>query len=350
MMAQEKSDKQIVDDELLNTLKLVSPGKGLRTAIDHISRASTGALIVVGNMEKLKQVISGGFEVDCKFSPQRLVELCKMDGAVIIDEDSNRIMHANVLLIPNPSISSEETGTRHQAAERTAKQTNQLSIAISEKKKTVSLYYGNMKYVLRDTQELLNRAAEESRMLEKHRDVFKELIQKLNFLEFSNLVSQEDVALVVQRAEIISRISDIIRKYIIQLGKEGELIKIQLKELIKGIEDEELLILKDYGKRDLFTIKVELYDLPLEKLIETGSILDIMGYLGKDEQAIARGYRILNKTSLSKDQSHELISKIGSFPRIYNTDSEDLLMILGNDQKVSDLQKELHKIRENAVW
>lgn len=349
-MTTEKIDKQIVDDELLNTLKLVSPGKHLRTGIDNISRASTGALIVVGDIEKLKQVISGGFEVDCKFSYQRLVELCKMDGAVIIDENSNKIVYANVLLIPDPSIYSEETGTRHQAAERTAKQTKQLAIAISEKKKTVSLYYGNMKYVLRDTQELLSRAAEESRMLEKHKDVFKELIQKLNFLEFSNLVSLEDVALVVQRSEIISRISDIIKKYIIQLGKEGDLIKIQLKELIKGIEDEEILVLKDYSKRDLFTTKVELYDLPLEKLIETKNILDLMGYIGKEEQTIAKGHRILNKTSLTKEQISDLINKFGNFSKIFDASSESLMSVFGEEQNVYNLHEELHKIRENPVW
>ena len=348
-MTSEKIDKQIVDDELLNTLRLISPGTGLRKSIDNISRAGTGALIVVGNIDKLKPILSGGFEVNCKFTPQRVVELCKMDGAVIIDDDSNRIIYANVLLIPDPSIPSEETGTRHQAAERTARQTKQLAISISEKKKTVNLYYGNMKYALRDTEELLNRAAEESRMLEKHKEVFKELIQKLNFLEFSNLASLNDIALAVQRAEIISRISDIIKKYIIQLGREGELIKIQLKELIKGIEDEELLILKDYSKRDFFTTKVELYDLTLEELIDSKKILEIMGYIGDEEQAIAKGYRMLNKTSLSKEQISDIISKFGNFNRISAASSEELLSIF-DDEKIFNFQRELNKIKENTVF
>lgn len=348
-----KVDKQIVDDELLNTLKLVSPGKSIRTAIDNISKAGTGALIVVGNIDDIRKVISGGFEIDCKFSPQRLVELSKMDGAVIMDNETNRIVHANALLVPDPSIPTEETGTRHQAAERTAKQTKQLSIAISEKKKTVSLYYGNMRYVLRDTQELLSRAAEESRMLEKHRDIFKELVLKLNFLEFANLSSLEDVGLVVQRAEIISRIADIIKKYIIQLGKEGELLKIQLKELIKGVEDEELLVLKDYSRRDLFTTKVELYDLSLEKLIDLKNIIEVMGFVGEEELSksiMAKGYRILNKTPLSKEEVDDLIGRFDYFPRIFEASPNELVSEKMKENKVLEMQKELTKIRENAVW
>ena len=348
-MAEEKLGKNIVSDELLSILRMVSPGKGLRTAIDNISKASTGALIVVGDIEELKRVISGGFEIECKFTPQKLVELCKMDGAVIIDDNTNRIVHVNALLIPDPTIKTEETGTRHQAAERTAKQTKQLTIAISEKKKTVSLYYGNMKYVLRNTEELLNRAAEESRMLEKHKEAFKELMLKLNFLEFANMVNLEDMALAVQRAEIISKITGIIQKYIIQLGEEGELMKMQLKELIKGVEDEELLVLKDYSKRELFTTKVELNDLPIDKLVNLKNILETMGYF--NEEAIkTKGYRVLSKTSLTKNEIEELIERFNYFHRILETSPDELISGKIDKARVLDLQKELTKVRESTVW
>jgi diadenylate cyclase len=348
-MAEEKIGKNIVSDELLSILRMVSPGKGLRTAIDNISKASTGALIVVGDISELKRVISGGFEIECKFTPQKLVELCKMDGAVIIDDNTNRIVHVNALLIPDPTIKTEETGTRHQAAERTAKQTKQLAIAISEKKKTVSLYYGNMKYVLRNTEELLNRAAEESRMLEKHKEAFKELMLKLNFLEFANMVNLEDMALAVQRAEIISKITGIIQKYIIQLGEEGELMKMQLKELIKGVEDEELLVLKDYSKRELFTTKVELNDLPIDKLVNLKSILETMGYFN-EETVKPKGYRVLSKTSLSKNEIEELVQRFSYFHRILETSPDELISDKIDKVRVLDLQKELTKVRESTVW
>jgi len=348
-MAEKLKDKGVIPDELLEVLRLTSPGRPLRTAIDEISKAGRGALIVVGDMVQIQKVIDGGFDVNCTFSHQRLMELCKMDGAVVIDKDCKIILLANALLVPDTLIKTTETGTRHQAAERTAKQTDCFVIAISEKRRTVTLYYRNMHYVLRDPQGLLSRSAEESRMLEKHKEIFNELVLRLDFLELTNLPSLNEAILAIQRAEIIARIASVIKSYIIELGREGSLVKMQLKDLTKGIDDEELLILKDYSKRDVFATKVDLAELSLEEeLIEPENILKTLGYSEK-EDVVTKGYRMLSKTGLPESEIEDIIKKVKNLQTLMTTQPESLISDKISREKLLFLQKELSKIKENIV-
>jgi len=352
-MAEKTGEEKTIPDELLGMLRMLSPGKPLRTAIDEISKAGTGALIFVCDLndDGVKKVISGGFEVNCDFSAQRLVELCKMDGAVAIDKNCKKILLANILLVPESSVKTSETGTRHQAAERTAKQTKNLTIAISEKKKIIKLYCGDIRYVLRDSQELLSRAGEESRMLEKQKEMFSELLLKLNILEFTNLPSLNEAVLAIQRVEIMARIAAIIKTYIVELGKEGALVKMHLKELMRGVEDEEIQILKDYSKRDVFATKVDLVDLPLEDMVEVNNILEILGYWRDEntENVTAKGYRILNKTTLTEDESTDLIKKFGNLQEVINAPMDSLVSNKIDENKSFILQKQLSKIREDVM-
>ena len=155
-------------EELFEMIKLVTPGTPLREAIDNIAKAGLGALIVIGDSNNVINLINGGFKINCQFSPQKMLELCKMDGAIILSDKLDKVVYCNTMLAPDPTIETDETGTRHKAAERTAKQTNRLVIAISERRKTISLYYKNIKYTLRSSEELLGKAMETMRMLEKY--------------------------------------------------------------------------------------------------------------------------------------------------------------------------------------
>jgi diadenylate cyclase len=234
--------------ELFDILKLVSPGTSLRIAIDDILRAENGALVVVMNKE-VEKILEGGFKVNCKFTPQRLTELAKMDGAVVLSEDLEKILYANVLLVPNASIPSNETGTRHKAAERAAKQANTLAIAVSERRKKISLYYSDIRYVLRNAEEILRRATETLQILEKQREIYDDLLMNLNVLEVTGLVSVSDLCNILQRIEMINRIDDTIRKSIVELGRDGSIIKMRLRELTRNTEKTEQLILKDYSAK-----------------------------------------------------------------------------------------------------
>ena len=99
----------------------LSPGTPLRDGIDRIVRAKAGALLVLDDEPDVLAICSGGFLVDAPYSPQRLSELAKMDGAIIISTDGGRIARANVHLVPDPTVPTSETGTRHRTAERVAR-------------------------------------------------------------------------------------------------------------------------------------------------------------------------------------------------------------------------------------
>ena len=176
----------------------------MRTVINDLIGANLGALIVFDSSE-LEKLIEGGFRVNCRFTPQRLFELCKMDGAIVVSSDSRRILHANVLLTPDSTIPSNETGTRHKAAERTAKQANTFVIAISERRRKTTLFIGGIRHILRSSEEVFREIGNTLQILEKQREIFDDLLSKINILEVSNLVSVSDICKVIQRAEIILR-------------------------------------------------------------------------------------------------------------------------------------------------
>jgi len=280
--------------KLINILKFISPGTPLREGIDNVMRAEKGALIVIGDSADVMSIVNGGFHVNSDFTPQKLVELSKMDGAVILDSQAEKILFCNSLLVPNHNIKTGETGTRHQAAERTAKQTGKLTIAVSERRKIVSIYFEDLKYTLRGVSELLDRANENLRVLEKNKEIFDELMMNLNVLEFTALVSISDFSLVIQRAEILRRIAPIVKRYIVELGKEGSLVSMQLREIMKDVEKEEMLILKDYCKDFKFSRRA-LAALSIEELIDSNNIVSSMLYSTADKHVVPRGYRLLSK-------------------------------------------------------
>ena len=139
---------EIKKEEITDILKIIAPGTLLRTGIEGVQKAKTGGLIVAYN-DIVENIFEGGFKINARFTPQRLIELGKMDGAIILSRDLKKILYANVLLTPNNSIPSNETGTRHKAAERTAKQANTMVIAVSQRRDEITLFYKNIKYVLK---------------------------------------------------------------------------------------------------------------------------------------------------------------------------------------------------------
>src|SRR5690348_10798153 len=116
---------------MIEALAAVAPGRPLRQGLDRILQANMGALIVVGDGPDVLAVCSGGFLLDAEFSPQRLSELAKMDGAIILAPDASRIARANVHLVPDPTVPTSETGTRHRTAERVARSVDVPVISVS---------------------------------------------------------------------------------------------------------------------------------------------------------------------------------------------------------------------------
>jgi diadenylate cyclase len=290
------------DSVISDILQFVAPGTTLRAGLDNILRAKTGGLIVVGYSDKVREVVDGGFSIDSAYTPAHLYELAKMDGALILSDGGHRILYANTQLIPDPTIPSTETGMRHRTAERVAKQTDSLVIAISQRRNVITLYQGSLRYSLKDIGVILTKANQAIQTLEKYKIVLDQSITNLGALEFENLVTYHEVSQVIHRIEMVLRIKREILNYVNELGTEGRLISMQLTELLSNIEQEAVLLIKDYTKKereDPYAILSKLQHINSDELMDEQVIVRLLGYSSttelQDLSLSPRGYRILNK-------------------------------------------------------
>src|SRR5713101_7329199 len=231
---------------MIEALATVAPGRPLREGLDRILQANMGALIVVGDGPEVLNICSGGFLLDAEFSPQRLSELAKMDGAIILAPDASRIARANVHLVPNPNVPTSETGTRHRTAERVARSLDVSVISVSETMAVIAIYRNDQKHALEPIPQLVARANQALQTLERYKNRLDAVSGALSALEVDDLVTVRDVVTVLQRAEMVRRIAEEIEGYIVELGSEGRLVMLQLEELMGGVEDDRRLVSKDY--------------------------------------------------------------------------------------------------------
>ncbi len=329
------------EGEFLDILRLVSPGTNLRTALEGIVKSGRGTLIVVEN-EFTNSILEGGFKINARFTHQKLVELAKMDAAIILSPDMKKIMHANVLLTPEHRIPSNETGTRHKAAERTAKMTGTLVIAISERKSEINLYYKNIKYNLKDAGEVLRKTTSTMHILEKQREMFDKNLEKLHHTEIKNELQLEQACRVLQQGESMERLLKSIEKNILELGNEGYAIKSRLKEIMKGINTETHLVIKDYTRLNVKKSQSLLDALTYDELLETDNIA--MALAQKDVLLDSiKGWRALSRTSLSEQDIALLVKEFRSLDSILKKEKHDLSPILG-EEKSEQLVKEVKKM------
>jgi len=290
-------------DLMSKLLQMVAPGTAFRDGLENVLRAKTGALIVVGYSPDLMDIVDGGFSINCEFSPNHLYELAKMDGAIILSEDIRRILYANTQLIPDPSISSTETGIRHRTAERVAKQTGKLVVSISQRRNVITLYQGTLRYSLKDIGVILTKANQAIQTLEKYKTVLDQALTNLGASEFEELVTVHDVCNVLQRIEMVLRIKYEIKRYINELGTEGRLISMQLEELVGNTEYEMVLLLKDYARdpseEKIKDLRLALKRLSSEEILNHHDLARLLGYphsnTALEEQLSPRGFRVLNK-------------------------------------------------------
>ena len=341
-------------------LRLIAPGTPIRNGLENILNAKTGALIAVADSDQVMNLVDGGFKLDVDFSPAKLYELAKMDGAIILSSDFKKILYANTQLIPSPDIFTNETGTRHRTAERTAKQTGALVISISQRRGIITLFRGNDRYVLKDSAEVISKANQALQIVEKYKKVFDSKINMLNEYEFNDIVTLENVLTAIQRAEMVARIADEVVKAIDELGEEGRLLEMQLDETVGDLEKEELLLIKDYiapgKKRTADKIVEELKKIVYEDLIKSSKIADLLGYEdfdNYDEVAVyPRGYRILSKIPRMPNTIVEnLVKSFKSFQHILIADIQRLDEVDGiGEIRARTIKQSLKRMQEQFVF
>jgi|SRR5436190_9022891 len=293
-------DEPRLDPKLLSALARIAPGTELRQAIDDIIRSHEGALIVIGEPAKLEFLISGGIRLDQPLTPQLLYELAKMDGAVIVNANLSKLAYANVQLMPDPAIPTAETGTRHRTAERVAKQTSALVISISQQRETVTVFVGDNRYQLDSIADVLAKTNQALHTLETYRQRLEQVLTRLTALEFQSAVVLDDVLVVLQRAEMTTRMAEDIERDCVELGTEGRLIRMQLQELVGDVPGEKTAVVYDYhteGPAAVRNALERLARLEYGELLEFEVIAETIGYSPTinplDYSVSPRGYRVL---------------------------------------------------------
>ncbi len=339
------NSNKVTEEEFFSVLKMIAPGTNIRAALESALRVGNGALIVVDN-ERLLPLIDGGFRVNCKFTPQKLAELAKMDGAIVLSNDAKRIDYANVLLTPDSKIKTTETGTRHKAAERTAKQTFGLVIAISERRHEITLYYRNVKYPIKNTEEIRRKVNENIQLLEKQRELFDSHLDKLNKLELRNYHNIEQAILVIQKGRLIQKIADDLKRFLVELGNEGSLLKTRLKEIISGVDKETSLVIKDYTNLDMKKTKALLDPLTYDEILDEENILKSLAYETISQKKPIPGWRILSKTLLPEQDIAKLIKAKGTLGEVLHANARSYYDVIG-EEKANLLKEEIEKIKLN---
>jgi len=332
-------------EELYNVLKVIAPGTNFRTALDNIVKGGRGALVAIES-EGLDLLLDGGFRVNCRFTPQKLVELSKMDGAIILSQDMKKIDSANVLLTPDSSIKTNETGTRHKAAERTAKQTGGMVIAVSERRHEIVLFYKNTKHIVKYTAEILRTANEQVQLLEKHRELFDTYLEKLTRSELRNYYNVNHAISVIQKGRTIQKIAADLKRYLVELGSEGILLKTRLKEIIHNVEKETDLVLKDYTKIGPTKSKLLLETLSYDELLDADNIKKAIAYEKEIKAETLKGWRILSKTSLQEQDIALLIKEATNLGKIIHAEVDFYTKILG-EEKALQFKEEIERIKLN---
>lgn len=348
------------DQMLTETLAAVAPGTELRDALERILRGRTGALIVLGHDAVVEDISTGGFPLDIEFSATRLRELAKMDGAIVLDRDATRIMRAATQLVPDSQIETRESGTRHRTAERVAKQTGFPVISVSQSMRIVALYVGGLRHVLEGSNSVLSRANQALQTLERYNARLVEVAGTLSALEIEDMVTVRDVANVVQRLEMVSRISTEIEQYLIELGTDGRLIALQLEELVGGLGNDRELILRDYlhETREGLTVEealTRISELSSTDLLDQAAGARAVGFAvqgdAMDTQVSPRGYRLLSRIPrLPASIVERLVERFGSLQNLLAAEYDDLTQVDGvGETRARTVRNGLARLAESSI-
>src|SRR5271165_1829813 len=343
------------DERRRAALAMVAPGTALRDGLERIVRGNTGALIVLGFDPVVREICSGGFELDAEFSATRLRELAKMDGALVLDQAGTRIVRAAVQLVPDPSLPTQESGTRHRTAERVARQAGFLVITVSKSMRTIAVFTGGQRHVLEDSSALLARAHQALAALERYKRRADDAASALTALEIEDRATVTDIAVAAQRLEMVDRVTGEIAGYLVELGTDGGLLSLQLEELVAGTGNERALLLRDYAPHEPAPGDADkLAGLQADELLDLGTVAAAIGLGagdGLDRRVSARGYRLLRRIPrLPPSAADVLVEHFGGLQNLLSASAADLQQVHGLDRGLAtNVREGLARLAESAL-
>lgn len=327
----------------------------MRHALERIIQQGKGGLLVLGQNPRVNAASSGGFKLtNARFTPARLSELSKMDGGIVLDNDWDEILAANVHFVPDGSIETDETGARHRTAERMAKETEIPVVAVSEGRRVATLFFGDHKIELAAPTEVAAYVNQELQSLERLRSRLAEAENRLSRLEVTGLASYRAVVIVVQRAELVERLGSVIRDRTRTLGDEGRIATLQLNDLLAGVVRTEELVLQDYIKPlragSVGRAKTRLDDLSGPDLEDSSRVAKELGFSDLDDPAEARGHRLLSQVGRLPDSVREdIVRHFGTVTRILSASEEQLIAVEGvGETRAEQLLSFFHRLEAAA--
>jgi len=349
-----------------DVLALVAPGCPLRDGLDRILRAKRGGLVVIGDGPDVLSICSGGFLLDSEFSPQRLSELAKMDGAIILAADASRIGRANVHLMPDSSIPTTETGTRHRTAERVARSIDVPVLSVSAAMSVIAVYRNDQKHTIQPTGWLHDRTDQALATMQRFRSRFDVALNNLSMLEVEDTVSVGDVVAVVQAAEMVLRIAEEVDGYLVELGDDGRLVGLQSAELVDGVARDLSLVVRDYcshahpveeadGLSTVDTIIDRLAHLPSDELRDperVSRVLCLPRSLDSHSGVEPRGYRLLYRLPRFSDTIIErIVDRFVNLQQIMRASLAELEQVEGVGQaRAHSVKDGLTRLAEASIF
>ncbi len=351
-----------IDPELAAALTRVAPGTELRDGLERVMRGRTGGLVVLGHDKAVEAISTGGFPLDIDFTATRLRELCKMDGAVVIDSKTARIVRAATQLVPDPAIPTSETGTRHRTADRVARQTGFAVVSVSKSMHIIALYLKGRRYVLEDPGDILSRANQALATLERYKQRLDEVSRSLSALEIEDLVTVREVCATLQRLEMVRHIASEIRAYLLELGTEGRLVALQLAELVAGVETDRELVVRDYlptkSSRRQRTVAGALEALDLigpSDLLDLTSVGRALGYPashdGLEANVSPRGHRLISRVPRVPEVVRDrLVEHFQSLQALLGASVDDLQAVEGvGENRARHIREGLSRLAESSI-
>ncbi|GAB3621700.1 DNA integrity scanning diadenylate cyclase DisA [Glutamicibacter endophyticus] len=345
--------------QLLSTLARIAPGTELAEGLERIQRGRTGGLIVLGHDRQVESICSGGFRINAEFTPTRLRELAKMDGAIITDSTGRQILQAGVQLMPDASIETQESGTRHRTAERVALQTGFPVISVSQSMHTITLYAAGERHVLETAERLLARGNQAVATLERYRHRLDQVTSALSAAEIEDVATVREVLAVLQRTEMLRRTSEEISRYVLELGVDGRLLAAQHAELLSGIHTDSQLLLRDYSHADGAELDIDaalakLHEVHDSELIEPESLLKVLfpsRTASLDEPLTPKGYRLLAQIrSVPKLIGERLVAAFGDLQLLMAATTAQLMEIEGvGEQRARSIREGLARMAESSL-
>lgn len=349
-------------------LAMVAPGTALRDGLERVLHAERGALVVIGDGPEVLSICTGGFLLDAEFSPQRLSELAKMDGAIIVSADASRIARANVHLMPSSTVPTSETGTRHRTAERVARSIDVPVVSVSAAMNLITVYRHDESHVLQRVGRVMDRVTQGLQSLQRFRERFDDALVALTALELEDTVTVRDVVAVLQPAEQLVRTAAETAGRLVELGDDGQLLRLQLAEVTEGVGDVRALVVRDYlcspssdgdGKRGESLAQATALEamamLSFEDLLDVQKVATAIGLLPREEELNAsvetRGYRLLHKLPrLPPTLLDRLVGRFSSLQRIMRASIGDLEQVEGvGEARARSVKEGLARLAEASI-